>query len=120
MFESYRKRGPIMRFFSRWLLAGNPAFEHLYEQVTYWHLEIDEELGGEPIREIGFGAQGQAIAVAPWNGEDGFIVNSSANFDPDACKQITADQFEQEWSRFHATHPTEPQVAKATQVQAQL
>lgn len=89
-------------FLQKIIPAANPDFEHLYDRVTVWHVEIDAT-SGAPQREVGLDATGQVLAIAPWGNNYGFIVDSTGNFEPGEYQQIPAEQFDQEWNSFHAT-----------------
>lgn len=94
--------GRIVQFLRRALPSANPSCEDLYERVTMFHVEIDAETG-QPLREIGFDADGRSLALAPWNENRGCVVDCGHALDATIHEQITAEQFEQEWQSFDAS-----------------
>jgi hypothetical protein len=83
----------------RVLPAANPDFEHIYERVVAFHVELDS--GGSPEREVGLDSSGRVVFIAPWRENLGVILDSySEPFDSSKFEQIPAEQFEQEWKSY--------------------
>lgn len=101
--KEQEKAGCMINVFSAVLKkivpAANPSFDSLYDRVSEWHVEIDTGTG-EPLREVGFSADGTILAIGPWQDNYGFIVDSNATFNPDEHERICNQQFECEWSTF--------------------
>jgi hypothetical protein len=99
------KPGWFVRLLQRVIPAINPDFEHLYDQVVMWHVEIDSATG-EPLREVGLDARQRVIAIGPWRDNYGYMVDCGGTFVPAEHAQISAGQFEQEWQSFDSGPPT--------------
>ena len=91
--------GWFVRLLQRVLPAANPDFEHFYDEVVMWHVEI-EEATGEPLREVGLDSQKHVLVIGPWHDNHGFIVDCCRTFVPAEYEQISAEQFEHEWKSF--------------------
>ena len=67
-----------------------------YERVQLWWLEIDDN--GAPQWEIGFSAAGEAIVLAPVEGNVGMMIDASDDWsDSDQDSKEAADNFENVW-----------------------
>ena len=80
--------------------AASPDFEHLYERVLTWHVEIDAS-SGEPLREVGFDSSGRVVVIGPWRDNYGCIVDSNVTFALSEYPHVSAEQFEHEWNSFN-------------------
>jgi hypothetical protein len=80
----------------RAVLAETSAdLDPIYEQVTYWWLEVND--GGQVTREIGFEQSGQAIAAAPLGTNPGIF--TELEHAPDGLGEpVSAAAFERVWS----------------------
>ena len=87
----------------RVLPAANPDFEHLYERVRTWHVEIDSQ-SGEPLREVGLDSAEHVVVIGPWRDNHGFIVDCNGTFDPAEYPHVSPDQFEREWNTFQTSN----------------
>ncbi len=81
----------------RWVLpAANPDFEPYFSQVAYWWLEVTE--AGEPLREIGFSKDGEAIVLAPVADNYGVLIDASDDWNDVEDESVEAARsFEREW-----------------------
>ena len=85
-----------IRLLRRVIPSGNPDLEPYYENVFRWWVEINEK--GEPLREIGFSAEGEAIVLAPVADNVGMMLDASddwSNSDEDSTE--ATENFEAEW-----------------------
>ena len=77
--------------------AGNPDLEPIIHQVQIWWLETDDN--GEPLREIGFNAKGQAVVLGPVNGNTGFLIDASDDWsDSNEVSAKAAEEFNSVWN----------------------
>jgi hypothetical protein len=83
------------------LPAANPDFDHVYDRVVAFHIELDSD--GFPEREVGIDANGQVLAIAPWRKNVGLILDTDGTFDPSKYERISAEQFQREWESFGAS-----------------
>jgi hypothetical protein len=93
------KPGWLARLLQHAIPPANPGFEHLYDQVTAWHVEIDSK-SGEPLREVGLNDKQEVVVVGPWGDNLGMIVDCRGKFVATDCQQISREQFEREWKSF--------------------
>ncbi|WP_242103703.1 hypothetical protein [Lysobacter sp. M2-1] len=85
------------------LPRANPDFDEAYQRVTHWWLEID--VGGEVLREIGFDANDQPVAIAPYRNNYGIFTDSGSPIQaglPDVDPQDFADTWRAAELRFAA------------------
>ncbi|HEX4909945.1 MAG TPA: hypothetical protein VFV64_04210 [Permianibacter sp.] len=76
--------------------AANPDFEYLYEDVSVWWLELDEN--GIPVREIGFNLSGQPIVAAPLGENFGVFTDSAVPCN--GFNLLNESQFNEQWRYF--------------------
>lgn len=88
----------IERFLRALIPAANPDFEHSYERVFKWWIEIDAE--GVAQRELGFDEAGEVIVAGPLGKNFGFFTDSNATFAPAEYAAVEPASFEAAWSAF--------------------
>lgn len=82
--------------------AGNPDLEKYYIDIEHWWLEISD--AGEPLREIGFDANGKAIVLAPVEGNFGMLIDASDDWSGSDGDSIeAAERFEAVWQELWPT-----------------
>lgn len=75
---------------------GNPNLRKYYKETEFWWLEISDT--GEPLREIGFDADGTAIVLAPVEGNYGVLIDASDNWSAsDQDSSEAASRFDKVW-----------------------
>jgi len=82
--------------------AANPDFEHCYDSVRKWWIEIDSR--GEPQRELGFDERGDVIVAAPMGKNFGFFTDSNAVFDVNDHPVVEQFLFDSAWASFVDRH----------------
>jgi len=82
--------------------VGNPDFENQLSHVEFWSVEFDKEKENT-TREIGYDRDNNIVVILPLNNNLGYWSNNNLSLDEyiklDA-KEITAEQFEADWSCF--------------------
>lgn len=68
--------GRAVKLLSMTLPRANPDFDEAYQRVTHWWLEIDGD--GQVLREIGFDANDQPVAITPYRNNDGIFTDSGS------------------------------------------
>lgn len=82
----------------RWVVpAANPDLEPYFDKVHVWWLEIEDN--GEPLREIGFDENGDAIVLAPIEGNFGFLLDASDDWSDSTEDSFkAAEKFDRAWT----------------------
>ncbi len=87
-----------------WVLPRvNPDFEAVYQQVTHWWLEIDDN--GQVLREIGFTEHKYPVAIAPFGKNFGIFTDIEGPPAP-LGPEVGTEAFEQAWRAVETQHGT--------------
>lgn len=79
------------------LPRANPDLDPLLADVRVWWLEIEDT--GEPSREIGFSAAGEAIVLGPVGSNLGVLVDACDDWSTSTADSAeAATRFEATWS----------------------
>ena len=85
------------------LPKANPDFHYLYASVTNWWIEVDET--GDPQREIGFDAEGNALLIGPAGDNMGYWMDTAVKYKISDYSPVEAQRFQSEWKAFLERHP---------------
>ncbi len=94
--------GILGRILRKLLPQANPTFEHAYQSVTSWWLEIDN--AGQVQREIGFDAGERPIAIAPFRQNYGIFTDLEGHPEP-LGPELVASLFESVWQEVASRFP---------------
>ena len=84
------------------LPKANPDFEHLYDDVRDWWLEIDEN--NIPKRELGFDQSGKVIVASPLHNNYGFWTDSGERIGDENYTLISHNDFAKAWGNFESEY----------------
>ena len=81
----------------RWVVpAASPDLEPYFGKVRVWWLEIEDN--GEPLREIGFDENGDAIVLGPVEGNYGLLLDASDDWSDSTEDSFNAaEEFDRVW-----------------------
>ena len=96
------KPGILGRVLGKVLPQANPDFEHAYQCVTSWWLEIDET--GQVQREIAFDVGQCPIAIAPFRQNFGVFTDLEGHPEP-LGPELDALLFESAWQEVASRFP---------------
>lgn len=85
-----------VRLLQKVLPSANPDLEQLIGQAQVWWLEVDDD--GEPLREIGFDPNGQAIVLGPVEGNFGFLIDAGNWNDSTQDSLRASREFDAVWT----------------------
>lgn len=93
----WSEKGIIARMLLRVMPRANPDFDTVYEKVTTWWLEIDNN--NVVQREIAFDSSGMPVAAAPLG--ENFGVFTDLDSAPDGLgTEVEPSIFENTWLQF--------------------
>ena len=96
----WKKR--FIKFLSHIIPKANPDFEHLYQNVRMWWLEIEAK--NIPQRELGFDEKGNVIVAAPISNNYGFWTDGGGQIESENMTLISRDEFVKAWDSFESEH----------------
>ncbi|WHF52549.1 hypothetical protein QGN23_04545 [Chryseobacterium gotjawalense] len=93
----------LEKFLSTIIPKANPDFENQIQNTRNWLIEFNEN--EIPTREIGLNLNSEAVCIAPWKNNYGFLTDTSYGLQDFKngfeYSEIEKEYFDNQWNQFN-------------------